>query len=162
MPHPSSLRRSWVLAPAAALLLALSGCSGDDAAAGDFAESYRQVSDTYRDETTAIQERAALVSGQGVDRILGVYEEILATTRAARDEFAELEAPDDFEATFDEVREVMDRQVDALSELVAAAEARDIPEVTSAASRLTELRSDWESLQQEMQELFAACGEPCD
>ncbi len=145
------------------LALFFAACGGGaDAGAGTFAREYREVTEDYQQESAGIQERAQLVSGQGVDRILGVYEEILAAARAARDAFATLEAPDDFKPTFEEIREVMDGQVDALSEMVAAAESRDLNQVTTAATRLTDLNSDLASLQREMDELFAACGEPCD
>lgn len=144
-----------------ALALLLGACSDSGQDAAGFTTGYRGVTETLERDTMAIQERAELASGQGIDAILGVYKEILDTTAAARDRLAELEAPDDFESTFDEMVEVIDRQVSLLADLVAAAEERNLADVSTTAGELTNLTADWESLEQAMEELFAACGERC-
>jgi hypothetical protein len=154
--------RPWLLAPTVALTLLFGACSGSSEEAAPFARDYRRLTSTYQQEATGIQERAALVSGQGVDGILSVYQEILTSTQEARDGLDNLEPPADFQATYEDLLAVLDHQVDSLTTLVDSAEERDIPQVTAAAQELVELNSEWELIQAEMDELLARCGEPCD
>ena len=144
-----------------ALIFGACSSSAPDERAVEFTKTYQAVTSDFTDRTKEIQERAQLVSGQGLDQVLGVYQQILDTTSEAHEELATLEPSDDFASVHEEMVEVLDAQVQTLTQLVEAAEERDVDEVTSAARLLTELKADWESLQQEMEELITACAERC-
>lgn len=144
------------------IALIFGACSSEpDERAVEFTKTYQAVTNEFTDRTQQIQQRAQLVSGQGLDQVLGVYQQILDTTEEAHEEVASLEPSDDFASVHEEMVEVLDSQVQTLTQLVEAAEARDVDEVTSAARLLTELKAEWESLQQEMDELITACAERC-
>lgn len=135
--------------------------SAPDERAVEFTKTYHAVTSEFTDRTQQIQQRAQLVSGQGLDQVLGVYQQILDTTAEAHEKVAALEPSDDFASVHEEMVEVLEAQVQTLTQLVEAAEERDVDEVTSAARLLTELKADWESLQQDMEELITACAERC-
>jgi hypothetical protein len=142
----------------ALLALGSVACTGDGAdeaaSKASFADAYGAIVDDYERAAEEIKDRAALVSDSGLDPIVGVYEEILDSTEAAFDDLSDLRPPSDLASAYDELLEVLGRQVDALSELVAAAEDRDIASVSIAAGRLTDLSSEWNSLRQEMDQLL--------
>jgi len=155
------LRRLSALTIGLALLSG--GCSGSSGESGAaFAQSYQRVTNDLRGQTQEIQERAELVSGGGVDQVLEIYREILGSTRTARDEIAALEPSGDFTSVHEQIVEVLTDQIAELTTLVDAAEDRNIGDVTAAAQRLTELNTNWDSLNREMERLIADCGESCE
>lgn len=155
--------RAAAIAVGIVSIAAFGGCDGaTDPAASRFADEYGRLNDLYQERAADIQERAALVSGQGLDQIVAVYEDLLDSTRSAEDDFAALEPPPDFDPTFAEMVDVLEQQVLVMTDLVEAARARATNDVTTAAGRLAELVRDWDALDQQMKDLFAKCGEQCE
>jgi uncharacterized protein YukE len=142
---------------AGVLLLGACSSSADDPAT--FAKAYRQVTDTYRVSSESVRTEGQEV--EGVDRLLDVYEQLLTTTEAARDGYADLQPPSEFESTLGRMVTLLEQEADALSELIASAREEDLEGTQSAASRLTSLVADWNVAMQRMEELLDACGEPC-
>lgn len=142
---------------AGVLLLGACSSSADDPAT--FAKAYRQVTDAYRVSSESVRTEGQEV--EGVDRLLDVYEQLLTTTEAARDGYADLQPPSEFESTLGRMVTLLEQEADALSELIASAREEDLEGTQSAASRLTSLVSDWNVAMQRMEELLDACGEPC-
>jgi hypothetical protein len=146
----------------ASLFTACDSSDSNDPARGEFARSYRDVTQDYRTATTNLQAESSTAVGQGMDTLLGVYENYEAAISDALDSYQELDPPDDFADPFDDMVAALGRQEEVLQELIDAARDQDSQEVAEAAGQLTQLTAQWNTARQEVEEKLAECGEPCD
>jgi hypothetical protein len=145
------------------LALLLASCdSGNSEDKSDFARSYRNITEDYRSATTDIQAESSAATGQGLERLLGVYERFGGAVSDALDSYEELDPPSDFEDPFDEMVATLARQEEVLQELIEAARDEDTEAVAQAAGQLTQLTTEWNTARQEVEEKLADCGEPCN
>lgn len=143
--------------------LFLASCdSGDSEDKGSFARGYRSVTQEYRDATTAIQAESSAAVGQGIERLLSVYERFGEAVDEALASYHDLDAPAGFEDPFDEMVDVLARQAEVLQELIEAARDKDTQTVAQAAGQLTQLTTEWNIARQEVEDKLADCGEPCE
>jgi hypothetical protein len=116
---------SKVVGAALALALAVTGCGGDDDESDQFREDYNAAVDRLSEINTDIGQAAGGAAGQSNAAIAKEFESIADTAERTRTDLAELDPPDDAGDEFDELLAALDKGVDDLNAVAAAAKKGD-------------------------------------
>lgn len=150
------LRRALVLVVCIAIA-APTACSDDDAASSEqeFGGGFARVTTRYEARTAALKKQGNQAVGQGIDRVLPVYESMLAAAREAHDGFAELAAPASLASDVEHLVSVLDRQQKVLGQVVEQAKAGKSGELGASLQELTRLLVDFAKVHQQIEQELA-------
>lgn len=149
--------RVTVVAAALAVLLAGSCSSGGGSApkanqsAKEFAQAYTTTEAAFQDRTTALQKQGRSALGQGEDAVVGVYKQLLTSTRTALKQFEQLSPPDTVKTAYDALVKAMRAQVTALEHVLQGVHDHEAATITASlrsyASSLADFLQATKSLQ---------------
>jgi hypothetical protein len=117
--------RNGLKVVAVAAALGVAGCGGDDSnkalSYSDFGKEADAICADVNEKTEAIGSK---ITGK-VETDAPVYAELLPVVQQGRDDFAELEPPDELKANFDNFLSITDQQIANAKKAEAAAKAGD-------------------------------------
>lgn len=131
------------------LVLLVVGCSRDAdeglPGTGDegFAAAYTAAAEHYADALDDVQTAGAAAVAEDPVGAAEVYAALRDATEEAHDRFATLRAPGDLTDDLDAVVALFAEQIQALTEAVTAAQARDDRSLETHLARYAELLADW-------------------
>jgi hypothetical protein len=149
------LRRVLIAATLLVGAAALSACGGDDdgdtSGQAAFRSDFARISASYQQRTDALKDQSRQAVGQGLDRVLPVYESMLEAVAAAHDEYASLDPPEALEKDVEQLVDVLDRQEKVLRQVVEQARTGKSSELGGSLQELTTLLLDFSKTYQQVE-----------
>lgn len=123
----------------------LGACGGGSAtgSSANYKDSFRAALAVYQEATTDAQKKAKAASGGSLNAKVDAYRAIRDAAVQGRDAFAELKPPTEAADSHTRLVSLLSDQIDALDDVIAAAEKGDADRVTTSLQRLAELTQQW-------------------
>jgi tripartite-type tricarboxylate transporter receptor subunit TctC len=132
----------------AALLLA-TGCGSGASGSGkaqtpqEFAQGYTTATTAFQSRLTELQQHGRAALGTGDQTVIGIYMQLLDSTRKAATDFRALTPPSSVKSAYSALLSALDAQVKALQQTLSAAKGNDKPKVATALSHYASALSNW-------------------
>lgn len=115
---------------------------------GTFGDRYREELSSFRADTTALQQEGQRAVGNGVAKVLPVYQHLGDVTRAAAGRFATLHAPRAAKADYARFVQLLQQQAATLQVVVSAVKTNQTRQLGAALQHYAVLVSDWLTVRQ--------------
>jgi hypothetical protein len=141
---------SLLLAAAMLALYSLQVASRSPAgrATGGFAADYQGELADFRTATAALQVEGQAAVGQGLEKVLPVYQHLQQATEAAAGSFAALKPPASAKADYARFLQLLRQQTATLGAVVAAVKTDQTRQLGASLQHYAALVSDWLTIRQ--------------
>jgi hypothetical protein len=118
---------------------------------GGFVSDYRSQLDAFRSDTVALQSEGSQALGQGIDKVLPVYQHLRSTTQAAADSFAKLTPPASAKTDYTRFIQLLRQQAATLQVVVTAVQTNQTRQLGASLQHYAALVSDWLTIRQSLE-----------